>query len=153
MSKATRRSRNPIKAPSEPAEAVSSLLPDSVLQKLPEDLRNSVIESASFSGPIPPPAMLGKYEEHLTGSAERIVRMAEKEQEHRHNWEDSVLASMDRDTKRSQWMGLFIFIAIILSSFILAMYDKVVPASVLGILGIIGVFGAAISLIVGRGDH
>ena len=45
------------------------------------------------------------------------------------------------------------FIAIILSSFILAMYDKVVPASVLGILGIIGVFGAAISLIMGRGDH
>lgn len=37
--------------------------------------------------------MLGKYEEHLTGSAERIVRMAEKEQEHRHNWEDSILAS------------------------------------------------------------
>ena len=97
--------------------------------------------------------MLGKYEGHLTGSAERIVRMAEKEQEHRHNWKDSVLASMDRDTKRSQWMDLSISIPIILSSFILAMYDKVVPASVLGILGIIGVFGAAISLIVGRGDH
>ena len=60
--------------------------------------------------------------------------MAEKEQEHRYNWEDSVLASMDRDAKRSQWMCLFIFIAIILSSFILAMYDKVIPASVLGIL-------------------
>ena len=79
--------------------------------------------------------------------------MAEKEQEHRHNWEDSVLASMDRDTKRSQLIGLFIFIAIILSSFIPAIYDKVIPASVLGILGIIGIFGAAISLIIGRGDH
>lgn len=97
--------------------------------------------------------MLGKYEEHLTGSAERIVRMAEKEQEHRHNWEDSVLAAMDRETKRNQWISLFIFIAIILSSFILAMNDKIIPASVLGGLGIIGIFGAAISLIMGRGDH
>ena len=97
--------------------------------------------------------MLGKYEEHLTGSAERIVRMAEKEQEHRHNWEDSILASTGRDTKRSHWMGLFIFIAIILTSFILAMYDKVIPASVLGTLGIIGIFGAAISLIMGKGNH
>ena len=42
--------------------------------------------------------MLRRYEEHLTGSAERIVRMAEKEQEHRHNWEDSILASTERDT-------------------------------------------------------
>lgn len=50
-------------------------------------------------------------------------------------------------------MSLFIFIAIILTSFILAMYDKVVPASVLGTLGIIGIFGAAISLIMGKGNH
>ena len=153
MSKATQRSRNPVRASSESAEAGSNLPPESILQKLPEDLRNSIIESASFSGPIPPPAMLGKYEEHLTGSAERIVRMAEKEQEHRHNWEDSILASTGRDTKRSHWMGLFIFIAIILTSFILAMYDKVIPASVLGTLGIIGIFGAAISLIMGKGNH
>ena len=97
--------------------------------------------------------MLGRYEEHLTGSAERIVRMAEKEQEHRHNWEDSILASTERDTKRSQWMGLFIFIAIILTSFILAMYDKVIPASVLGVLGIIGIFGAAVSLIMGKDNY
>ena len=50
-------------------------------------------------------------------------------------------------------MGLFIFIAIILTSFILAMYDKVIPASVLGVLGIIGIFGAAVSLIMGKDNY
>ena len=98
-------------------------------------------------------AMLGKYEENLTGSAERIVRTAEKEQEHRHNWEDSILASTDRDTKRSQWMGLFIFSAIIIASFIFAMYDKVILASILDTLGIIGTFGSTVSLIMGKGNY
>ena len=86
VSTTTQRSRKALKDPSAPtAVSGSNLPPEAVLRELPEDLRNSVIEFASFSGPIPPPAMLGKYEEYLIGSAERIVRMAEKEQEHRHN--------------------------------------------------------------------
>lgn len=151
MSKATRRSRKALKAPSEPAAVSgSNLPPESVLRELPEDLRNSVIESASFSGPIPPPAMLGKYEEYLIGSAERIVRMAEKEQDHRHNWEDSALSSIDRNTKRGQWMSVVIAIATIFASVALAMSDKIIPASVLGGIGILG---AAIWLTIDRIDH
>ncbi len=36
-----------------------------------------------FSGPLPPPQILGQYDEVLPGSAERILRMAEKQQDHR----------------------------------------------------------------------
>lgn len=38
----------------------------------------------SHSGPIPSPEIIGGYEKVLAGSADRIIKMAEKEQEHRH---------------------------------------------------------------------
>ncbi|MBI5885617.1 MAG: DUF2335 domain-containing protein [Deltaproteobacteria bacterium] len=38
-----------------------------------------------FSGPLPPPKILEQYERVLLGSAERILKMAEKEQGHRHS--------------------------------------------------------------------
>jgi len=35
------------------------------------------------SGPLPPPGVIKQYNEIIPGSAERILKMAEKEQEHR----------------------------------------------------------------------
>jgi uncharacterized membrane protein len=37
----------------------------------------------AFSGPLPPPSVLKGYEEVVRGSAERILVMAEKQQDHR----------------------------------------------------------------------
>ncbi len=47
-----------------------------------------------FEGPLPPPDLLKQYEQTLPGIAERIVRMAEEEQAHRHT-----LAQADLDRK------------------------------------------------------
>lgn len=44
--------------------------------------------SASYSGPLPPPSFLNQFEQIVPGSAERIIRYSEREQEHRHNIED-----------------------------------------------------------------
>ena len=49
------------------------------------------IVAAAFSGPIPPPAMFAQYEDALPGSADRILTQAEKEQDHRHQQEASLL--------------------------------------------------------------
>ena len=48
---------------------------------------------AHFSGPIPPPNTLEKYEEVLPGSANRILKMAESQAQHRQNLEASVISS------------------------------------------------------------
>lgn len=40
-----------------------------------------------FRGPLPPPETFGSYDKVLPGAAERILRMAEKQQEHRHSME------------------------------------------------------------------
>lgn len=51
---------------------------------LPPSQRAAVIHAQmEFSGPLPPPQILGQYDEVLPGAAERILRMAEKQQDHR----------------------------------------------------------------------
>lgn len=41
----------------------------------------------SFEGPIPPPAILSQYDAVVPGAAERILRLAESQVEHRHHQE------------------------------------------------------------------
>lgn len=48
---------------------------------------------AHYSGPIPPPSALAKYEEIMPGSADRILRMAEIQAEHRQSLESTVIDS------------------------------------------------------------
>lgn len=42
-----------------------------------------------FSGPVPNPEILARYNELVPGSAERILQMAEREQHRRHDTEQS----------------------------------------------------------------
>ena len=50
--------------------------------------------SAHWSGPLPPPAELEKIDQIIPGGADRLLRMAEKEQTHRIG-----------DAKRGQYLG------------------------------------------------
>ena len=58
--------------------------------------------SQSFSGPIPSPETLAKYNEIIPNAAERILAMAEKQQEHRQQLERRVIFA----NTRSQTYGL-----------------------------------------------
>lgn len=97
-----------------------------VLKSLPEDKRRVVIaalcaieESSSFKGPLPPPEILEGYEGILPGASERIIKMAEKQQDHRMFIEKTIV---ERQTKQSghgqTWGGvlavLFGVIALVL---------------------------------------
>lgn len=57
---------------------------DDILSKLPPGTSPEVIEeisqSISYSGPLPPPAMLEQYNNIAPGAANRIIAMAETEQ-------------------------------------------------------------------------
>lgn len=73
---------------SKPSAVSTANLPSpETLEHLPENVRTSVVEAAVFSGPLPPPSMYGEYEDTFKGSADRILKMAEKEQDHRIAWE------------------------------------------------------------------
>jgi uncharacterized membrane protein len=57
-------------------------------------------EVQQWSGPMPAPESLAKYEDIIPGSAERILVMAEKEQGHRHDMEE-------KTSKRQLWLAIF----------------------------------------------
>ena len=49
-----------------------------------EELEELLVRvSEKFAGPIPPPPVMKQYEEILPGSADRILKMAENQSEHR----------------------------------------------------------------------
>jgi uncharacterized membrane protein len=50
----------------------------------------AVKASYSFMGPIPPPGMLAEYNNVIPNGADRVIKMAEKEQAHRHNIEANI---------------------------------------------------------------
>lgn len=51
---------------------------------------------SSYSGPLPPPDALIKYNEASPGAADRIIAMAEKEMAHRHKNEEKIIAERIR---------------------------------------------------------
>lgn len=52
--------------------------------------------------------MYREYESVLAGSAERILAMAEKEQDHRITWETTEQSASKQEAKRGQWLGFAI---------------------------------------------
>ncbi|MBI3970715.1 MAG: DUF2335 domain-containing protein [Chloroflexi bacterium] len=58
--------------------------------------------SASFSGPLPHPSLLARYNEVVENGAERVFAMAERNQAHRHRLESRVVDS----EIRTSYLGL-----------------------------------------------
>ena len=50
-----------------------------------------------FSGPLPHPDILSRYDAITPGAADRIISMAEREENHRHAMEEQALAAQVRD--------------------------------------------------------
>lgn len=57
---------------------------------------------ALFSGPLPPPEVLSKYNEVHPDAAERIIAMAENESKHRRNIEQMVVQNEYREARIGQ---------------------------------------------------
>ena len=65
---------------------------------------------------LPSPAILKEYNDVAEGAAERLMEMAEIEQEHRHEWELGALAAYDRNFRLGQKCGLILALSIISSA-------------------------------------
>ena len=131
-----------------PAEIAEDILAFAeIIKELPEDIPpeylgailQSVINtsSVSYSGPVPPPAMVRAYEEMNPGSAKKFLEMAEKEQSSRHR--DGFMVRLN-DSFR-------IFGSIIVSLALIgaAVYCAVIGQPELG--GILGTSGVVVGII------
>jgi uncharacterized membrane protein len=66
-----------------------------------------------FTGPIPPPEILLKYNDALPNAAERIVAMAESQLKHRQTIERQVIDSNCKAQQRGPIYGLIVCLAAI----------------------------------------
>ncbi len=63
------------------------------LQKLTPQDRKLVlqfVEQTSFTGPLPPPEMLARYDTLIPNGADRLMRLVESQVSHRHSMESQV---------------------------------------------------------------
>lgn len=62
-------------------------------EKRAEAIFQAAVEVSRFSGPLPHPEDLAKYEQVLPGAADRIIRMAEQQAAHRQSLEKAAILS------------------------------------------------------------
>ena len=104
---------------------------------------------ATFSGPLPPPKLLQDYEAIQPGFAERIVKMAEQEADHRRLQEtkaldtDIVLNHKDfTERKTGQFLAFAIVIIMAFVGAYLALNGSEIAGSVFGGPAIVSIVGA-----------
>ncbi|MCF8092861.1 MAG: DUF2335 domain-containing protein [Desulfotignum sp.] len=104
-----------------------------------------------FSGPIPPPDILEKYENILPGAMDRIIAMAENESKHRHEMKKTVVAaeikameSEAKDTRRGQYCGLIIGVTALISGAYAAVNGAPIAGGLIGTGGVLGLVSAFI---------
>ena len=101
-----------------------------------------IAHSVSVSGPLPHPEFFQAYERTLPGAADRILTMAEKQQEHRHS-QQSVRLNLDGTLeRRGQWMGFLVAVSGIIGGVTLIMLDKPVE----GFVTLVGALGSIVGL-------
>src|SRR6266702_7579052 len=111
--------------------------------------QKQAVVAASFSGPLPPPSLLGQYEQIVPGSAERIIRTFEAEVSHRHEME-RVLVDADVKVHKStiteirigQILAFVLSLCFLGGGTFLAYHGKQLAGAFLGSTGLVGIVSA-----------
>ncbi len=108
------------------------------------EIVRSVMVSRQFSGPLPSPQSLAQFEKAQPGAADRIISMAEKSQDHQHNWNDHAFSSEIHKGNVGMYGGLFVSILLVSGSVVCAFLGQTVVAVALVGTSAIGLVGRLI---------
>ena len=116
-----------------------------IAKMLPPEGREMLVQilhaTSSHSGPLPTPETLAKYEAILPGLAERIVRLPEREQEHRHEFSKTWLRREARLRDRGQIFGMVALLVVLAFCTALLLNGFATIAGAVAIALVIGVVG------------
>jgi len=135
--------------PAQTSEQSKNIENPETSQSLPdteEALR--VLMHASYSGPIPPSSELAAYEEIIPGAADRILKLTEKEADHRRQATNTHQINENQQIKRGQWFAFIIVLAAIVASVIIALTGGLAGAiggSILGAAGLASIVAVMIT--------
>lgn len=117
---------------------------NAVLESLPEDKRDVImsamyaIEQKSYSGPLPAPEDFSEYEKILPGSTDRILKMAEKQVDHRISSDNKIIDNTYRQSGRGQILGAILVVMFGVISLILGLTGHDSLAKYIGVTTVIG---------------
>jgi uncharacterized membrane protein len=113
------------------------------LPSLAADSNLVIRASAEFSGPLPPPSLLEKYNDIIPNGAERIMAMAEKQGAHREYLEARVIDGNVANQTRGSWFAFILSLVAIVGGLWLIGQGKSgegLAAIITSIGGLAGVF-------------
>jgi len=99
--------------------------------------------AVSYSGPLPPANQFAEYERALPGAADRILALAEKEAEHRHQNEDAIVKKSMSLGGRGQIFAFIISLismGVILVSILLKQPVAAIAPTIVALTGLSSVF-------------
>lgn len=117
---------------------------NAVLESLPEDKRDVImsamyaIEQKSYSEPLPAPEDFAEYEKILPGSTDRILKMAEKQVDHRISSDNKIIDNTYRQSGRGQILGAILVVMFGVISLILGLTGHDSLAKYIGVTTVIG---------------
>lgn len=150
--------RQQIKTPQEISkEPVTDGKVNEGLSKLPADIRGQLLtiikEQSFFSGPLPPPELFEQYEQILPGSANRILEMAEKEQNIRKERINSLLSIGKLRICGSIAISVILILGFIMAGIYCAKIGQPIVGGVLGGLGVFPMIMRIIELLIRKEDR
>lgn len=95
-------------------------------------------QEAYFSGPLPTPEMLARYDAVVPGAADRIIKMAENQSAHRIEIEKTVINTRSRDSLLGIVSGLLIGLCSLAASVYAIVNGHSVAGGLMGTTGIAG---------------
>ncbi|HZW94289.1 MAG TPA: DUF2335 domain-containing protein [Candidatus Eremiobacteraceae bacterium] len=101
------------------------------------------IQAASFSGPLPPPDALERYNQILPGAAERIIAMAENQHTHRQGLEKHVIHSNVAAQRLGTILGFIVAMTVVIGGMFLVHEGKSgegLAAILTALASLVGVF-------------
>lgn len=105
--------------------------------------RDSQNHRRTAADALPPPELLESYNYVVEGSAKKILEMFEREQSHRHKWENKALRVHLASTVLGQLLGFMVAISIFAAAGVIGIYGNMAVA------GAVWVFGIAIIVMAG----
>jgi uncharacterized membrane protein len=108
------------------------------------------IAQSSFSGPLPPPDILQRYDLIVPGAAARILKMAEDQALHRRSLERTVIEGGSRRANMGLWLGFILSIVVLGLSAALIFTDHGIAGTVIGSIDLVSL---ATVFVIGRVDQ
>ena len=95
-----------------------------------------------FYGPLPPPQILAKYGEIIPDGAERILAMAERQEEHRHQMEKAIVEAEIQQSRLGLILGFVVVMTMGIGGMVLIWHGSNVNGLAIVLTALGGLLGS-----------